>query len=85
MSMDRFGEDGDPETYITIARIGDEIKGLQYYVPWTTNGLSLDRMQRERGTDPGVNELMIVDTVEYARANNLAHVPLEFRRLPFAF
>ena len=78
MSMDRFGEDGDPETYITIARIGDEIKGLQYYVPWTTNGLSLDRMQRERGTDPGVNELMIVDTVEYARANNLAHVSLNF-------
>ncbi len=78
MSMDRFGEDNDPDTFITIARLNGEIKGLQYYVPWTTNGLSLDRMQRERGTDPGVNELMIVDTVEYARANNFTHVSLNF-------
>ena len=78
MSMDRFGEVGDPDTYITIARLNGEIKGLQYYVPWTTDGLSLDRMQRERGTDAGINELMIVDTVEYARANNLKHVSLNF-------
>eukprot|EP01037_Dinobryon_pediforme_P005868 gene5868-5937_t len=78
MSMDRFGQDFDPDTYITIAWLNNEIKGLLYYVPWTTNGLSLDRMQRERGTDPGVNELMIVETVEYARANNLAYVSLNF-------
>ncbi len=78
MSMDRFGEDEDPDTFITIAWLEGEIKGLLYYVPWTTNGLSLDRMQRERGTDAGVNELMIVETVEYARANNYAHVSLNF-------
>ena len=78
MSMDRFGEDDDPDTFITIAWLEGEIKGLLYYVPWTTNGLSLDRMQRERGTDAGVNELMIVETVEYARANNYAHVSLNF-------
>ena len=78
MSMDRFGEDSDPDAYITIAWLDGQIKGLQYYVPWTTNGLSLDRMQRERGTDPGVNELMIVDSVEYARTHNLANVSLNF-------
>ena len=78
MSMDRFGEDDDPDTFITIARLEGEIKGLLYYVPWTTNALSLDRMQRERGTDAGVNELMIVETVEYARTNNLAYVSLNF-------
>lgn len=78
MSMDRFGEDSDPDTYITIAWLEGQIKGLQYYVPWTTNGLSLDRMQRERGTDPGVNELMIVESVEYARTHNMANVSLNF-------
>ena len=78
MSMDRFGEDSDPDTYITIAWLEGEIKGLLYYVPWTTNGLSLDRMQRERGTDPGVNELMIVETVEWARANKKDYVSLNF-------
>ena len=78
MSMDRFGDDDDPDTFITIAWLEGEIKGLLYYVPWTTNGLSLDRMQRERGTDAGVNELMIVETVDYARVNNYAHVSLNF-------
>jgi len=78
MSMDRFGEDADPDTYITIARREGEIKGLLYYVPWTTDGLSLDRMQRERGTDPGVNELMIVETVEWAREHGFTRVSLNF-------
>jgi lysyl-tRNA synthetase class 2 len=78
MSMDRFGEDFDPETFITIAYLDGAIKGLQYYVPWTTDGLSLDRMQRERGTDAGVNELMIAETVEWARANNYSRVSLNF-------
>jgi len=78
MAMDRFGEDADPDTFITIARLEGEIKGLLYYVPWSTNGLSLDRMQRERGTDAGVNELMIVETVEFARNNDFAYVSLNF-------
>jgi lysyl-tRNA synthetase class 2 len=78
MSMDRFGEDSDPDTYITIAHLENEIKGLLYYVPWTTNGLSLDRMQRERGTDAGVNELMIAETVEWARRNKIDYVSLNF-------
>jgi lysyl-tRNA synthetase class 2 len=38
MSMDRFGDDDDPDTFITIAWLEGEIKGLLYYVPWTTNG-----------------------------------------------
>ena len=78
MSMDRFGDDEDPDTYITIAWLEGEIKGLLYYVPWTTNALSLDRMQRERGTDAGVNELMIAETVEWARTNDKAYVSLNF-------
>ncbi len=78
MSMDRFGESIDPDTYITIARLDGAIKGLLYYVPWTTDGLSLDRMQRERGTDAGVNELMIVETVEWAREHGFTRVSLNF-------
>jgi lysyl-tRNA synthetase class 2 len=78
MSMDRFGEEIDPDTYITIARLDGAIKGILYYVPWTTDGLSLDRMQRERGTDAGVNELMIVETVEWAREHGFTRVSLNF-------
>ena len=78
MAMDRFGEDIDGETVITIATLGDEIKGLLYFVPWANDGISLDRMQRERGTDPGVNELLIVQSVEWARANMIEEISLNF-------
>jgi len=78
MSMDRFGEEADSNTYITIAFLEGEIKGLLYFVPWATNSLSLDRMQRERGTDAGVNELMITDTVAWGRVNGITHISLNF-------
>lgn len=78
MSMDRFGEDIDGEAIITIATLGDEIKGLLYFVPWSHDGISLDRMQRERGTDPGINELLIVQTVEWARENKIESISLNF-------
>jgi lysyl-tRNA synthetase class 2 len=78
MSMDRFGNDEDVDTYITIAYLAGQIKGLLYFVPWTTDGLSLDRMQRERGTDAGVNELMIANTVAWSRANGITHISLNF-------
>lgn len=78
MSMDRFGEAVDSECYITIAEQNGEIKGLLYFVPWTSNRLSLDRMQRDRENDPGVNELMIVATAEYAMENGITHISLNF-------
>ena len=78
MSMDRFGEDIDGDAIITIATLGDEMKGLLYFVPWADDGISLDRMQRERGTDPGVNELLIVQSVEWARENKIEEISLNF-------
>lgn len=78
MSMDRFGEDIDGDAVISIATLGDEIKGLLYFVPWANEGISLDRMQRDREADPGVNELLIVQTVEWAKENKIASISLNF-------
>jgi lysyl-tRNA synthetase class 2 len=78
MALDRFGEDIDGDAIITIATLGDDIKGLLYFVPWSKDGLSLDRMQRERGTDPGVNELLIVQTTEWAKENGINNISLNF-------
>ena len=78
MSMDRFGEDSDSEAFITITRQEGEIKGLLYFVPWSTHSLSLDRMQRERGADSGVNELMIVTSVQYAQEHGFKFISLNF-------
>jgi lysyl-tRNA synthetase, class II len=76
--MDRFGEDIDGDAVITIATLGDEIKGLLYFVPWAHLGISLDRMQRDQESDPGVNELLIVQTVEWARINQIEDISLNF-------
>ncbi|MEI8223199.1 MAG: phosphatidylglycerol lysyltransferase domain-containing protein, partial [Actinomycetes bacterium] len=61
-----------------ITRQEGEIKGLLYFVPWSTHSLSLDRMQRERGADSGVNELMIVTSVQFAQEHGFKFISLNF-------
>jgi lysyl-tRNA synthetase, class II len=78
MSMDRFAESKDSNCLVTIAELEGQIKGFLYFVPWGENRVSLDRMQRERGTDPGLNELIIAETVEYSRTKGITHISLNF-------
>jgi len=78
MSMDRFGDDSDGDAFITITRQEGQIKGLLYFVPWSQHSLSLDRMQRERGAETGVNELMIVTSVNYAKEHGYKYISLNF-------
>ena len=78
MSMDRIGEDTDGDAFITITRQEGAIRGLLYFVPWSDHSLSLDRMQRERGAETGVNELMIVTSVNYAKEHGYRYISLNF-------
>ncbi len=78
MALDRFGSDADDQTCITIAWLDGEIKGLLHFVPWSTNGLSLDRMQRDKEADPGLNELMIANTVAWASTHSVENISLNF-------
>jgi len=78
MSMDRFGELEDDQTYITVATLDNQIAGLLYFVPWGDHKLSLDRMQRSKDAELGVNELMIVGTTLWAKENGFTHISLNF-------
>ena len=78
MSMDRFGESEDSDCVISIVKLEGEIKGFLYFVPWMQNRLSLDRMQRDRNSDPGINEYLIVSTTQWAKDNNYTHISLNF-------
>lgn len=78
MSMDRFGEMEDENCFVTIAEIEGKIKGFLYFVPWCEDRISLDRMMREKNIDPGVTELLIADTVEFARGHGITHISLNF-------
>ena len=78
MSMDRFGETTDAECVITICTFDNHIAAFLYFVPWANDRLSLDRMQREKGSDPGVNELLISNTTMWAKENGITHLSLNF-------
>jgi len=78
MSMDRFGESIDDEAYITVATLDNQITGLLYFVPWGSHKLSLDRMQRSKDSELGINELMIVGTTLWAKENGFTHISLNF-------
>ncbi len=78
MGLDRFGEAFDDECIITIAELDGVKTGFLHFVPWDESSISLDRMQRERGSDPGVTELMIVATTEWAQQNNIKYISLNF-------
>ena len=78
MSMDRFGQINDEDCFVTVAILEGQIKGFLYFVPWGDDRISLDRMMREKNVDPGLTELMIVETVEFARENRITHISLNF-------
>lgn len=78
MSMDRFGEVVDDECLVTVATLEGKIKGFLYFVPWGLDRISLDRMLREKNIDPGVTELLISDTVEFAKGHGITDISLNF-------
>ena len=48
------------------------------FIPWGTDGLSLDSMRRSPNGDPGINELLISDTVAFAKSKSITQISLNF-------
>ncbi|MFE3887294.1 phosphatidylglycerol lysyltransferase domain-containing protein [Streptomyces lydicus] len=65
------GEGEEPGPY------GD-LKAMQHYVPWGDSGISLELMRRDRSADPGMNELLIVATLQAAPDLKIKQVSLNF-------
>ena len=78
MALGRFCDLQDADAVVTWAIAQGEYKGLLQFVPWGNNGLSLDLMRRSGDSVSGVNELLISETIEYARANGIAKLSLNF-------
>ncbi|MBH5335716.1 DUF2156 domain-containing protein [Streptomyces pactum] len=90
MALGRIDADKDGDAVIATAHrdpaegepagpFGD-LRAMQHFVPWGTDGISLELMRRDRAADPGMNELLIVATLEAARERDLgvARVSLNF-------
>jgi lysyl-tRNA synthetase class 2 len=80
MALDGLLSGRDGECVLVVAR--DETGAafaFQRYVPCRRGaGLSLDAMRRDRVGPNGVNERLIVDTVEWAREHGIDDVSLNF-------
>ncbi|MDJ0461670.1 phosphatidylglycerol lysyltransferase domain-containing protein [Streptomyces sp. H27-C3] len=85
MALGRIGEPGDGDCVIATAHnAADEtsaygdLKAVLHFVPWGTDGMSLDLMRRDRSADPGMNELLIVASLRAAPQLGVARVSLNF-------
>ncbi|MFC9848027.1 phosphatidylglycerol lysyltransferase domain-containing protein [Streptomyces sp. NPDC060223] len=91
MALGRVGDPADGDCLIATAHKPDELpdtaaepgpygdlKAVLHFVPWGTDGVSLDLMRRDRSADPGMNELLIVAALQAAPRLGIKRVSLNF-------
>ncbi|MFJ9351953.1 phosphatidylglycerol lysyltransferase domain-containing protein [Streptomyces sp. NPDC101237] len=55
-----------------------DLKAILHFVPWGSDGVSLDLMRRDRTADPGMNELLIVAALQAAPKLGITRISLNF-------
>ena len=78
MALSRLGDSADPDCVIATAHQAGVLRGLLHFVPWGRDGLSLDLMRRDRAADNGLNEYLIVKTINAAPALDVTRISLNF-------
>ncbi|TGB15456.1 DUF2156 domain-containing protein [Streptomyces palmae] len=88
MALGRIDSDKDGDAVIATAHRAPEdgeqpgpfgdLRAMQHFVPWGPDGISLELMRRDRGADPGMNELLIVATLQAAGEVGVERVSLNF-------
>lgn len=78
MALGRFGAPGDEDCVLVEAKRDGKPGALLHFVPWGSDGLSLDLMRRDRDADPGLNELLIVGALQAAPQLGVRRVSLNF-------
>jgi len=78
MALGRFGDPADGDCVAVTAHKDDRLAAVLHFVPWGTDGLSLDLMRRDRAADPGLNELLIVAALRAAPDLSVNRLSLNF-------
>jgi lysyl-tRNA synthetase class 2 len=78
MALGRFGDPTDGECVVVTATSEGEIRAVLNFVPWGRDGLSLDLMRRDRASQPGLNDFLIVEAVKAAPALGVKRLSLNF-------
>lgn len=78
MSLGRFDPHRDPGALVVTCETEGALSALLVFVPWGTDGISLDLMRRDRSATNGVTELMIAALMEALPGLGLTRVSLNF-------
>jgi lysyl-tRNA synthetase class 2 len=78
MALGRIGGVGDERCVVATAHQDGVLKAILHFVPWGTDGLSLDLMRRDRSAAPGLNDFLIVETIKRGEDLGVKRISLNF-------
>jgi lysyl-tRNA synthetase class 2 len=78
MALGRLGAPGDENCVLVTARENGVLKAILHFVPWGTDGLSLDLMRRDKTAVGGLNDFLIVEAIKAAPGLGVKRVSLNF-------
>jgi lysyl-tRNA synthetase, class II len=78
MALGRVGCRGDGRCVIATATQNGTLRALLHFVPWGSDGLSLDLMRRDRSAAPGLNDFLIVEAIKAASGLGVKRISLNF-------
>ncbi|WP_030022034.1 phosphatidylglycerol lysyltransferase domain-containing protein [Streptomyces monomycini] len=79
MALGRLGDPGDGRCVMLECTDADGVlRALLSFVPWGAKGLSLDLMRRDRESENGLMEFMVLEMVQRAKEVDVTQVSLNF-------
>ena len=78
MALGRLGDPADANCVAVAAMKDGALSAFLHFVPWGTDGLSLDLMRRDRAADPGLNEYLITAALRACPDLGVTRVSLNF-------
>jgi lysyl-tRNA synthetase class 2 len=78
MALGRIGEPGDERCVVATATEDGVLRAVLHFVPWGSDGLSLDLMRRDRQSQPGLNDFLITETIKAAPSLSVQRISLNF-------
>jgi lysyl-tRNA synthetase, class II len=78
MALGRIGGPGDGDCVLVTATENGVLRAILHFVPWGTDGLSLDLMRRDRSAQPGLNDFLITEAIKAAPGLGVKRISLNF-------
>ena len=86
MALGRLCDDEDGDAVVVLARDADgRLRGLLNFVPWGTDGLSLDLMRRDRASENGSSSTWSPPCVRRRPPWAICRISLNFAVLRYVF